>query len=511
MAVIGQDQIVLWFQPEGPSTPMLPFGIGENAAAMTGKSVPGAGRTPTYGRTEFGLPVVIKVNREAPGDLPSATIQLYERGQVDILLRALQQGCPINIQSRIVRCGRLNNPNVWSTLDHWAGGEITTYTPGDGPSLEFNGEIISVEGTVSFTHYIRLVELALSNLTTVEAEDILSIAGIPDEDCNRCGNGYPGADRILYFGAAGGTAAGGNLLYSTNGGGTIAATTAEPFATAGEQPSDVVIRPVNITQYRVIAFNNVTAAGAKARFAWADVTYGAPDIAAWNTVIIAATVNGDVIQAANWAHFDRLYIAAAGDIYVSTNQGTSDPGAAIYTGSTAINGFTKSPDNSVVWAFGASNLILRELQRSGTFEVKVGPSGGGAFGAVAVASDGTLYAGNGTSIWKSTDNAATAGNWVELYDFGSDHAVVAIQVIGGSRANGGDSQLLRAVVDDSAGGSGQVWFSVDGGATWTKITELANLGYNAAYFSETNDNLGIVVGDASGGTGKIQRFAPAIA
>lgn len=511
MTIIGQDRIILWFQPDGPGTPFVPFGVGEKAGGMTGKSIPGPGRTPVYGRTEFGSPVVIKVNREAPGDLPNATITIYERAQMNVLLEALQKGCPINIQTRISKCGTLNNPSNWDVIDHWANGEVTSYNPGDGPSAEYSGESITVEGTVSFTHYIRLLRNSLSALTTTEPENILSVAGVPDEDCNVCGNGYPGADQILYFGAAGGTSADARVLYTRNGGGSIAATSAAPFAGSGayEDISHIAVRPINQTQLRIVVATDTSVTGVKAQFAFADVSYGSEGTTTWTVRTINATANGDAISAMHWATFDRIYFAAAGDIYLSTDQATSDPGAPIYTGSTAIRGFAKSPDDGEVWAFGASNLILRELDQSGVFETRVGPSGGGTFYSLAVAGDGMVYAGNGTAIYKTTDKANSAGNWVSLKDFGNNKAVVAIQIIGGQRALGGDSQLLRAVVDDTAGGVGAIWESVDGGATWTQTTALTNAGYNGAYFSQVNDNLGIIVGDTLGGTGVIHRFAPA--
>lgn len=509
--LIKQNEMIIYYQPSGDGTAFKPYGVGKNAGGITGKSVPGTETSPVYGRTELGTPTVITQNLEAPGDLPGATITVYEQGQVDFLLSALQKGCPINIQNRMYSCGVLTNPVAWTSLEHWGGGVVTGYSPGDGPSVEYNGEAVQNEGTVTFTHYIRLVQTGLSRLTTTEAEDILSVAGIPDEDCNRCGNGYPGADQVLVFGAGVTGAADANVLYTENGGGTIAAMSPDPWAGLGsEENTFIAIRPITTNQVRVIVGTGTAVVGSKARIAYADLTYGALGTPTWTiTTITATTVDTATIQAMAWLTFDRLYIASEGDIYLSTDQGTTDPGAAIYTGATAINGFAKAPDDSEVWAFGASNLILRELDQSGLFVTRVGPAGGGAFTALAIAGDGTLYAGNATSIYRSTDKANVAGNWTELYDFGADKAVRKIACLGGDRAFGGDSQLLYAVVDDTTGAAaGAVWRTVDGGATWQPITTLTNLGYNDAYFSKINDNYGVIVGDASGGTGVIHYLGP---
>ena len=500
--IIGQNRVVVWFQPEGPGTQFRPLGIGEKAAGMSGKSIPGPGRTPVYGRNEFGRPMLIKMNSEAPGDLPTATITIYERAQMDFIRESLNRGCPINIQTRIVRCGALNNPNNWDVIDHWANGEITQIDPGDAPGMEFNGEAVMTEGQISFTHSIRLVQTQLSALTIATAEDLLSITGITDEDCGECGNGYPGADRIMYIGASAAAAATADVFYTVNGGGVWATTSADPFA-ADEDVNFLAIRFLNQTQLRLVAGTGTTDALAKAKLAYATLTLGSEGTTVWTTVTLAGTVNGDVIQSLFWPNFERLYAASAGDIYLSLDQGETFTATAIYSGVPALNGFAKSPDDNIVYTFGATNAILREVNQSGVFEARVGPSGGGAFTAAAVASDGRLYAGNGTSIYVSTDGANSAGNWTALRNFGADTAVKSIQVIGGSRALGGDPQLIRVIVDSTVGSSGTVWMSVDGGATWLQTTTVTNTGYNGAYWSDINDNRGVVPGDG----GLIHRIA----
>lgn len=95
----------------------------------------------------------------------------------------------------------------------------------------------------------------------------------------------------------------------------------------------------------------------------------------------------------------------------------------------------------------------------------------------------------------STNNAANAGGWTQLKDFGSNKTAKSINLAGGPKSGGGDSQLIRVVIDDTSGGVGQEWESVDGGATWLETTELTNTGYNAVYWSTVDDNKAIIVGD----------------
>lgn len=505
---IKQGQSVLWVQEGGPGTTLKPFAVGEDGASMTGKTIPVKGVTPVYGRDRFNNPVVVDLTETAPGDLPSATVTIYEKKTLTFLENMVQKQCPINMQLRAVECGVLDDPFIWDKMQHWGQGILTTYNPGDGPAIEYDNTIMQAAGTLSFRHVLLLAQLELSSLVNAEVEDALSIAGIPDEDCNRCGFGYPGADQVLYVGAAGG-AAGGNVLYSGNGGGAWAATTAPPFVTVAEQPAFIAVRPFGRDGARVICGNDVTDAASKAKYAYADVTWGDLDVAAWTGGVIDGTSTADFLEAMAWLLHDRLLFASSGDIYVSVNQGNTTPDAAIFVGANAIAGFTISPDNRDIWAFGATNTILREVDQDGVFAARVGPAGGAAFTALVVAGDGTIYAGNGTSVFKSTDNAGSAGNWTELYDFGGTMVVVELQVVGGIRAGGGDSQILRAVVDDPTPGTSSIWLSFDGGQNWEDVTQILNDGYNAAYFSQIDDNKVIIVGDNDGSFAAIHQLEPA--
>ncbi len=504
---IKQGQSVLWVQENGPGTTLKPFAVGEDGASMTGKTIPVKGVTPVYGRDRFNNPVVVDITETAPGDLPSATVTIYEKKSMTFLENMVQKQCPINMQLRAVECGVLDDPFIWDKMQHWGQGVLTTYNPGDGPAIEYDNTIMQAAGTLSFRHVLLLTQLELSSLVNAEVENAISIGGIPDEDCNRCGYGYPGADQVLYVGCAGGVA-GGNVLYSRNGGGAWLTTTLEPFATAAEQPAFIAVRPFGRDGARVIAGNDVTDAGSKAKYAYADVTWGNLDIATWTGQTIEGTATGDTIEAMAWLLHDSLLFASSGDIYRSENQGNTTPDAAIFVGANAIAKFVLSPDKRDIWAIGASNQILREVDQDGVFAARVGPTGGAAFTALVVAGDGTLYAGNGTSVFKSTDSAGSIGNWTELYDFGGILAVVELQVVGGVRAGGGDSQIVRAVVDDPTPGTSQVWLSFDGGQNWEQVTEIVNDGYNAAYFSEIDNNKAIIVGDNDGSFAAIHQLEP---
>jgi len=507
--IVGQTEVTVWLQPNGPGTAYDVYGIQKKAASMTGKALPGPGITPTYGRDRFGNPVSIRESKEPPGDLPGASISLYETAQVSVLKKLKDKGCKVNVQERIRQCGTLDHPNLWEKIRHWGDGTITNIAPGDAPSLTFDDTPVSEEATVTFAHVIEVVKLRLSAQSSGVNADLLSIAGMTDEDCNECGSGYPGADQILFVGAdAHSYLLTANVLYTTNGGGTWALTTADPFA-AGEAVNFIAVDFIDDDSLRLIVGTSTTDAAAKAKIAYADVDLGAVGTTVWTSTLITGTVVGDVVTAMGWLFFDRLYVASAGDIYLSTDQGETLANTAIYTGATQINGFTLAPNEDEVYAFGAANLILREVNKAGSFSALNGPAGGGAFTALVMSGGNELlYAGNGQSLYVSSDKANNAGNWTQLKDFGANKVVRKIQCLGSARAGGGSSELLRVEVDDTTGAAGGLWFSIDGGANFSEVPSLTNTGYNDAYYSEIDDNLMILVGDIVGTAGVIHKAAP---
>jgi hypothetical protein len=57
-------------------------------------------------------------------------------------------------------------------------------------------------------------------------------------------------------------------------------------------------------------------------------------------------------------------------------------------------------------------------------------------------------------------------------------------------------------------GTSEFWQTLDGGTTLDQIPELPNDGYNGAYFSETDDNHAVIVGDDDGATGIFHLLTP---
>lgn len=493
---VTQDKVALYYQPDGANTPATILSIDKNG--MADKTRPNPGREVIWGRDAFGRFLPKIVYPTPPGGINTSTVEEDDLGTWTFLQKMYDfQGC-FPLQERWYKCGRLDGP-AWTRVRQMGQMTITQQVNSAGPNRAATAEPLFNSFEVSWRYTITLFQHALAALTISEDQNINDIAGLGDlvVGCQNCFPGYA-PDQILYLAVdhnAGSPGDYANVWYSTNGGGTWAITSTNPF-TNSDDILFILISFISETQFRVIVVADTTTAQLK----YSDFTLGDEGTSSWST---GTTIGAAAVSAIAWLFYNRIYIAVDGDIYISDDQGAT-VGSAIYTGTPALNAFAKSPVDGSVWAVGATNTILRELGQSDTFEAMVGPTGGGAFTAVTIAGDGRIYAGNGASLYVSTNGALNAGGWTSLKNFGANHAVKKINLAGESKFEGGDSQLIRVVVDDTtAGVPGEVWESVDGGGTWVQVSELGTQGYNAAYFSSVDDNLAIIVGDS----GTVQKLS----
>lgn len=499
-----QSNAAIWIQPDGPFTAASPFQ--RKQAGLGDITLPGPGeRTVFFHKAANGRPVPGGTEQGTPGT-PSTTIENYVAFTRDSVQKMRQLGTCRNVQLRLHDCLSLDHAGGWDFLIHLGQGQVGDGTISAPVSRDAESARIGQSHTFNPIYDVVWIRQSITALTTTETEDLNDVAFVSEpEGCDNCGNGYEGPDKIGYIACDAGAAATANILYTNDGGSTWAATSADPFA-ADEHAGTVAVRFLNKTQLRVIVGRLTTDGSNPAEIAYADVTIGAEGTTTWTTVDVGST-NGDVMEAIFWPKFNRLYAAAGGDIFLSEDQGES--WTSVYTGSNTINGFARDPENDNVYAVGASNTILVEKGESDTFEALTGPTGSDDSGAVAIGNDGTVWLGNGTSIFYSRNSLPTAATqWTSSKSFGANHAVKEISLKGGDRALGGDSQLVHLMVNDGTANDGDIWMTADGGAYWEEITNKTNSGYNAAYFSPVDDNLAFIVGEDDGSTGVIHKLSP---
>lgn len=504
--IITHDRIVLYSQPNGKGTVQEPVSIDRHGfTGKTDNTKPGRGKTD--GRNEHGQFRRKVTFKEAPGGLNTGTIEFEKTQQPDQIELWGDDETIFNLYEHYIPCALLSNPDGWlqgGRMDVRGNVQVTNRSDADGPVRQADGMPTVVSLTVAWDYNIVLLPLAITSQSqAVNSTGLTSITGLGVPNPDNCYPGYSGADKTFYVGALNIGGATANVLYTINGGSTWALTSADPFAAAEDigWMDHILIGGAGGRTFILLAATSTTDVAAPARIARATVTFGAEATTVWTVENLGA--NGDIIQALNALFFGRVYAAAAGDIYTSSDHG--DTWVVRLTGTTVINGFVKGFDQDCkdVYAFGASNLLLRERNWSNVWDTLVGPSGGGTFTALAIAEDDIIYAGNGQSIYKNTNGGYSTGGWTSLKDFGTARVVKKIELAKGN------SQILRVFVDNTTPGTGEVWESFDGGAHFTQLDSVTNAGYNAVYASPLDVNKFWVVGDASGGFGVIHRLSPA--
>lgn len=470
-------------------------GIGERTRGAPGVTV-------IRGRNADNQFTELATVQDAPGDVDTFNIDFY--GHYDVissLEKYKERNVPFYVQLASFPSPPVDIRSLAKKVEHYrvVPGPLTL---GAGRNRDGSGGLRSNAITLNVANAVDAnLAIALNRITNANDTNAMSVM-VVDRNIDRK-TGYRGPDKVVFVGMDDDTTNPGEIYVSINGGGTLAAlaTDADPFTNVSGI-NNLDWNFVSETQFRVIAARE-TIAGVKAMFAYGDVTFGAEATApTWTVITIAATANADAVEALLWPKSigltNRLYIAAAGDIYLSTDLGATDPGAAIYTGANAF-AMMKADHDKNIWAVAAANTILVELaNQRGTFVARTGPSGGGAFTAIDRAKNGVIFAGNGQSMYRNTNEARTAGGWSSVKDFGSGFTVKSIDCVNGS------SEIVRAVVSSAT--VGQAWYTFNGGLSWVQVTASTNSGYLAA--AKTSDpNKYFIVGKTNGGTPVIERWS----
>lgn len=480
---------------------------------MTGKTNNTiSGRGQIFGRDPNGVFRVKLSYAETPGGLNTGTIEFEKSRKIDYLEDRVRDQQRFDLWEFYIPCARLDNPQGWldgGRLDYRGKMYVTGQNDGDGPVREASGQPVVNSVPVSWEYNITLLPLSISALTPTTDNDtaINAISGLTEAKIEDCNAGYRGAGKhltVVTDAADASTSA--NVLGTRDGGSTWSALSTDPFA-VGENISDVVERITTGGAFRRVVSRLSTDASAAAEVAYDDFDFGDEFTASWTTVDIGAT-NGDVVTILEWLFYNRMYavvgaVGSEGEIWVSTDQGES--WTQVLDGTTVINAVVKGygQDCKDVYIAGATNTIMVEREQSGTFETLVGPSGGGDFTALAISNDGLLFAGNGTSLYVSTNNAKNTGGWTSVKDFGGSYAVKKIFM------PEGDSNHIYCVVDD--GTEGRLYHSNDAGNSWNLVTAYTNNGYNDGMALEDDPNLFYMVGEVNGSSnGVIHKASPSV-
>jgi hypothetical protein len=487
----------MWVKPDNEYDEAYELLLPEESG-MGELTIPAPTVTILQGRDGDGNFVELMKTEDPPGDSPTFQVDFYGHSDlITALERYSRQHQEFYLQMRYYKNPPINIEALATRLEHfWC-------TPGPrargaGRNLDASGGARTNNMQITAAGFVDVnTSTALSRITTASTLAGTSLLNI-DRNIKDRTTGYRGPDKVMYLGLAD-SAAPAEIWVSINEGATwaVIATDPTPFAVN----ADILHMQyyfVAEDQFRLVVGRD-TDAGTKAEWSYTDVTFGGEaTVASWTTVTIAATVNGDLTEATLWEEANRYYYCSAGDIYLSLDLCETDPGSAIFTGANAFAAMFYDSERNV-WAVGAANTILVELVNArGTFVARVGPSGGGAFTAIAVAKNQIMFAGNGQYIYRNTNEARTAGGWSQVKDLGAGYTVKSIYCVRDS------SEIVVAFADDGA--LGVVWVTYNGGLTWVQKTATSNSGYNVAVKSLIDDNLFFLTGPTDTGTTLIEKL-----
>lgn len=508
---VKQSMSVVYYPTNGKFNAAAAFQRGK--AGATDISIPGGGdKTAFFGTNAYGNPINLGAERGTPGS-PSITLQNYVTLVQDALQKAQVRGKKEYAQVRFHDCISLDIPTGWDGLIHFGNTQPGDATVSDPVSREFADGRVEQDIPFNPDYAFWIWKGSITGQTTTETYAANSVWFLSEPDSLAdCGNGYPGADQVGFIACDGnGTSTTPNVLYTINGGSTWTATTAAPLA-ASDHASFVTGTIINKTQGRVLIGVETDDSGAAPAIEYGDFSLSSGDVSTWTAVTVGGTA-ADVVTATLWSEMNpnRVYVAvgntggSTGDIHISTDRGETFSTTADYTASDRINAFYEAPDGSI-YATGDSDILVIEKNQTGTFSVLTGPVGSGENFSIAVTQD-TIWMGNGVSLYytRNLEPAAT-GDWTSSKSFGGTYRVEAIFPMGRSKWAGGDSQALYAVANDP-GVEGNLWITVDGGGTWEQITNVTDTGYNDAYFSPIDDNLGWMVGEPVSSLALIHKYS----
>jgi hypothetical protein len=491
MALIKRNQGVIWSDArKGMFKGMSVMGVGRWGAEDG--TVPGAGREQSFVQNVDTGAELLVAAETPPSAIPNMTLNFVEQYSVNQLRKALREGRKVFVQTRWHSGGALDNPRAWDKIMHWGLG-----TGGDdthpSANIDYSGSEVRGSIPMSFQTAVELFRPVVTaqdppNLA-VDNNDVIFVNNLfPDIVA------YPGPDQIGFIAQEADSGAAAKILYTSNAGGAWANMSADPFG----NDVDIVALAYRVIKpeegVRIVALSGSTS------LAYADVKWGDPGTASWTTVTV--TGNGTALA---WGVHDELLIATSSGLYISEDAGETVNGTAL-SSNTNITGikYVNWPqlDNAKYFIFGASNTLLLKKVGSNTITTLTGPSGGGAFGAVEQCLDGTVWAGNGTKLFRSNDEGVTAAGWTEAKDFGTNFAAVGIAAVKG------DPYMIKVAVDNTASpNDGAFHISIDG-FDFEKITVLANDGYNAMYQSPHDSNFCIAVGKDDTTEPSIHKLAP---
>lgn len=476
----------VWYQPNGPNTKVYYLGchtLGDLAAPQGGVTLLQCLRDGEF--------ITLNATKAAP-EVITTNIGFYVGSTLGWLEK---QPCNGTLYAFLRDCGKADSwgnfvRGIPLSLLNFA---TRTYT-GLANHTEDVGTMgnVDVEAAPPLKHIFRMTPVRQTIAESANLEDIASCtAGRCYGPCG--GTLEAGSDLIATGRALAASPANkGQAWLSTNGGSTWAAATADPFANGEDQG------PVVCFDYGRSGIRRIVGRGETDVAAPAEVGISDDGGITWSLVNVGS-VNGKFFgNAKTLFALGADYIWAAltdGYIYFSEDAGetwTQQQAGVLTTEDFRAIHFK---NERIGYAVGDNNVFFRTSDGGLNWASVTGPIPASNLMTVYVTEDGRVWVGAANGNLYYSDNEGTA--WTQRA-FQGDGA-------GSVDAVAFADKLVGFMIHNTAAPVGYVFFTVNGGWSWERLTLETNVGLSA--LAVVNERLAYAVGLAQGGTAVVLKIS----
>jgi photosystem II stability/assembly factor-like uncharacterized protein len=407
--------------------------------------------------------------------------------------------CPVPIYVHKISCGRTDVFRNYDRTFILNKADITSITRSNQVARDPDNQDRSMqEFAISAQELLLGFNLQGARQSVSETEALNGVVACGDLRCaGDCGDDQEPCDIMYAIGdAAGGSPSNvANVLVTTDGGATWTETAANPFA-AAEDIRGIACFSIDKNTTRIIVGRGTTDAGNPAEIAYSDDSG-----ATWTLVDVGAVlgqyfVGGkDAIFALDYNHV--WAVTSGGYIYFSSDGGatwTAQESAVLTTEDYQGVSFS---DDSNGYAVANSDVIVRTLDGGDTWSAVSATGGGANILSVEVLSDSHAWVGDAAASLYFTKDGGTTWTERDIAGASDTGTITAIQFI---------NELQGALLHNTAGPVGTLYYTNNGGYDWQAVVTPSNAGLNSLVICSSQ--LIYAVGEPQGGTAFVLKALP---
>ena len=475
----------LWVQPGGPNT--KPYYLGCHDLGAIAEPGSGIGELiRCFDQNTGGWKVIGQT--KSPPDMVTTSVETVMGKAADWLEKAK---CPMPIYVNVRDCGRADTFDNYVRSFILQKAEVGDRGVNDIVHREDDTAAMMSFDITAIPPVLRAFTLGVGRVTTSEVQALNDVAFTKDVRCAGACGAYQDAGKTGYAvgdALAASPANTADVLKSTDGGETWAATSTDPFAGA-EDISSVVLFYMGRDTLRVLVARGTTDAGAPAEVAYSDnggTTWTVANVGSTNAQY--ATKGGALFAL---DQYNIWFASTGGYLYKSEDGGVSWTAKQTGVLTTGNYNCIHMANEREGFAGAAADVIVKTGNGGDTWTACTATGGGGDILTIFALDKYRVWVGTDDGdIYYSVDGGVT---WTERTVTGLTAGTIAdIQFA---------NDMIGYLVHNTSGPVGRIYRTINGGYSWQAQELVTNAGLNA--ISVIGDNQVFAVGEASGGTAVI--------